>query len=59
MSAHELPQLERVVQPVHARVFGELFVKDVDGREEDDRVHVVKVGWPLGALESEYGLIRI
>ena len=48
--ADHLPQLVAVLQPIDAPVLRELLVEAADRREEDDRVHVVEVGWPLGAL---------
>lgn len=47
-----LPEEEAVLEPVHARVLGELLVERGDGREEDDGVDVVEEGRPGGAQRA-------
>ena len=48
--AQRAPEEVRVLEAVHAPVLREALVEARDGREEDDRVHVVEVGVPVRAL---------
>ena len=47
-----LPEHVAVLEAVHAPVLGEALVEAGDGREEDDRVAVVKVRVPRGTLRE-------
>lgn len=53
MRADGAPELERVVEAVDARVLGEAEIEGVNGCKEEDRVDVVEVGGPLGALDAD------
>ena len=48
--AQRLPKHVCVFEPVHPAIFPKTLIKRRDRREENDRVHVVKVWIPVSAL---------